>query len=102
MVAQIVKNLFSVQKTQLQSLGWEDPPEKRMATHSSIPAWRIPWTEEPGRYNPWVCKRVRHDWATNTFKHLQGESMTSSLFKKVIHIFSRKNVQHYFQLPSNM
>ena len=45
LVAQMVKNL---QETQVQSLGWEDPLEKGMATHSSIPAWKIPWTEEPG------------------------------------------------------
>ena len=48
MMAQIVKNLSAVQDTQAQSLGWEDPPEKGMATDSSIPAWRILWTEEPG------------------------------------------------------
>ena len=46
--AQMVKNLPSVQETQVQSLGQEDPLEKGMATHSSILAWRIPWTEEPG------------------------------------------------------
>ena len=43
------KNLPTMQETQVQSLGWEDPLEKGMATHSSIIAWRIPWTEEPGR-----------------------------------------------------
>ena len=43
------KNLPSMQETWVQSLGWEDPMEKGMATHSSIPAWRIPWTEDPGR-----------------------------------------------------
>ena len=48
-MAQIVKNLPAMQETQIQSLGWEDPPEKGMATHSIITAWRIPWTEEPGR-----------------------------------------------------
>ena len=47
--AQSVKNLPAVQKTWVRSLGWEDPLEKEMATHSSILAWRIPWTEEPGR-----------------------------------------------------
>ena len=47
-VAQMVKNLPAVQETQVQPLGWEDPLEKGMATHSSILAWRIPWTEEPG------------------------------------------------------
>ena len=49
LVAQSVKNLPAVQETQVQFLGWEDPLEKEMATHSSILAWRIPWTEEPGR-----------------------------------------------------
>ena len=45
--AQLVKNLPTVQETQVQSLGWEDPLEKEIATHSSILAWKIPWTEEP-------------------------------------------------------
>ena len=45
----MVKNPPAIQETQVQSLGWEDPPEKEMATHSSILAWRIPWTKEPGR-----------------------------------------------------
>ena len=49
LVAQTVKNLPAMQETRVQSLGREDPPEKEMATHSSILAWRIPWTEEPGR-----------------------------------------------------
>ena len=44
-----------------QSLGWEDPLEEGMATHSSIPAWRIPWTEEPGWPQSIVSQRVRHD-----------------------------------------
>ena len=63
-----VKNPLAMQKmqeTQVQSLGWEDPLEKKMATHSSILAWEIPWTEEPGRlYSLWGCKRVGHDLAT--------------------------------------
>ena len=48
-VAQMVKNLPAMWETQVQSLDQEDPLEKRMATHSSILAWRIPWTEKPGR-----------------------------------------------------
>ena len=48
LVAQMAKNLPAMQETQVQSLGWEDPMEKGMATHSSILAWRIPWTEQPG------------------------------------------------------
>ena len=47
-MAQLVKNLPAMQKTPVRSLGWEDPMEKGMATHSSILAWRILWTEEPG------------------------------------------------------
>jgi len=49
LVAQTVKRLPTVQETRVQSLGWEDPLEKEMATHSSILAWKIPWREEPGR-----------------------------------------------------
>ena len=49
LVAQRVKNLLAVLETQVRFLGWEDPLEKEMATYSSIPAWKIPWTEEPGR-----------------------------------------------------
>ena len=49
LVAQTVKNLPAMQEIWVQSLGWEDPPENGTATHSSILAWRFPWTEEPGR-----------------------------------------------------
>ena len=49
------------QETRVQSLGLEDPLEEEMATHSSIPAWKITLTEEPGKYSPWGHKRVRHD-----------------------------------------
>ena len=48
LVAQLVKNLPAVQETWVQSLGWEDPLENKMATHSSTLAWKISWTEEPG------------------------------------------------------
>ena len=61
LVAQMVKNLPVVQETWVQSLGWEDPLEKEMATHSSILAWRIPWTEEPGGLQSMGSQRVRHD-----------------------------------------
>ena len=56
-----------MQETKAQSLGWEDPLEKEMATHSSILAWRIPWTEELGGLQSMELQRVRPDWATNTF-----------------------------------
>ena len=61
LVAQTVKCLPSVWETRLQSLGWEDPLEKEMATHCNILAWRIPWTEEPGRLQSMGWQRVRHD-----------------------------------------
>ena len=60
-VAQIVKNLSAMWETQVQSLGQEDPLEKGMATHSSILAWRIPWTEEPGGLQSKGSQRVGHD-----------------------------------------
>jgi len=50
-----------VQETRVQSLGWEDPLEEGMATHSSILAWRIPWTEEPGGLQSMGLQRVGHD-----------------------------------------
>ena len=56
----MAKNMPAVQETQVQFKGQEDPLEKRMATHSSIPAWRIPWTEEPGRLRSVGSQRVGH------------------------------------------
>ena len=63
---QTVKNLPATQETQVRSLGREDPLEKGTATHSSILAWRIPWTEEPGGLQSTGSQRVGHDWVTNT------------------------------------
>ena len=60
-MAQTLKNLPAMQETQVQSLAWEDPLEKGMATHSSILAWRMPWTEEPGGLQSMGLQRVRHD-----------------------------------------
>jgi len=60
-VAQTVKNLAAMQETWVRSLGREDPPEKEMATHSSILAWRIPWTEEPGGLQSMGLQRVGLD-----------------------------------------
>ena len=57
----MVKNMLAVQKTQVLSLGLEEPLKKGMATHSSILAWRIPWTEEPGRLQSMGSQRVGHN-----------------------------------------
>ena len=61
LAAQMVKSLPAVWDTQIQSLSWEDPLEKEMATHFSILAWRIPWTEEPGRLQSMGSQRVGHN-----------------------------------------
>ena len=61
LVAQTVKGLLTMQETWVQSPGQEDPLEKDMATHSSTLAWRIPWTEKPGRLQSMGSHRVRHD-----------------------------------------
>ena len=60
-MAQTVKHLPTVQETRVRSLGQEDPLEKEMATHSSILAWKIPWTEECGRLQSMGSQRVGHD-----------------------------------------
>ena len=60
-MAQMVKHLPTMWEIQVQSLGWEDLPEKEMATHSSILVWKIPWTEEPGGLPSMGSQRVRHD-----------------------------------------
>ena len=61
LVAQMVKNLLAVWETQVQSLGWEDPLEKEMATHSSFMSWKIPWMEEPDRLQSMGSQRVRYN-----------------------------------------
>ena len=64
LVAQTVKRLPTMREIRFQSLGGEDPLEKAMATHSSILAWEIPWTEEPGGLQSLGCQRVRRELAT--------------------------------------
>ena len=61
LVAQMVKRLPAMWETQVRSLGWEDPLEMEMATHSSTLAWKIPWAEEPGRLQSMGSQRVGHD-----------------------------------------
>ena len=71
-VAQMVKNLPVMQKTWVQSLGWEEPLEKGMAIHSSILTLKIPWTEEPG-YSPWGCKELDMTERLTLLQHLKKE-----------------------------
>ena len=63
-MAQTVKRLPTMRETRIPSLGWEDPLEKEMATHSSTLAWKIPRTEEPGRLQSMGSQRVGHNLAT--------------------------------------
>ena len=70
LVAQMVKRLSTMRETQVRSLGWEDPLEKEMAIHSRTIAWKIPWTEEPGRLQAMGSQSVGHDGATSLSLHL--------------------------------
>ena len=73
LVAQLVKNRPAMRETWAASLGWEDPLEKGMATHSSILAWKIPWTEEPFGIQSMESQRVRHDWEFKPSTSLWGK-----------------------------
>ena len=67
LVAQRVKCLPAMQEVRVQSLGWEEPLEKAMVTHTSTLAWKISWTEEHGRLQSTGFQRVRHDWVTSLY-----------------------------------
>ena len=69
LVAQMVKYLPTMWETRVWSLGWEDPLEKEMATHSSTVAWKIPWMEEPGRLQFMGPQRVGHEWVASLSLH---------------------------------
>ena len=79
LVVQLVKNPLAMQETPVRSLGWEDPLEEGMATHSSILAWRIPWTEEPGRL--WSRKQ------SDTAGQLSLSSHLKKFFFYIIYLF---------------
>ena len=79
LVAQTVKRPPTMWETWVQFLGQEDPLEKEMTTHSSILAWRIPWTEEPGRLQSTGSLRVGHDWVTSLSLSCIGEGNDNSL-----------------------
>ena len=79
LVAQRLKHLPPMQEARVWSLGWEDPLEKEMVTHPSILAWRIPWTEKPGRLPSMGSQRVRHDWATSLSLSLVAQMLKGLL-----------------------
>ena len=102
LVAQAVKRLPTMRETRVRSLGREDPLEKEMATHSSILAWKIPWTEELGWLLSMGSQRVGHDWATSLF---------TSIFKSLIYVTMKiieanifsclKGAKHTFNFHNN-
>ena len=84
LVTQMIKNLSIMQETQVWSLGKEDPLEKEIATHSSILAWRIPWTKEPRGLQSIGSQRVRHDWAASFhFTTVREEVCVIQLFQRL-------------------
>ena len=86
----MVKNPPAMWETWVQSLSWEDPLEKGTATHTSILAWRIPWTEEPGRlYSPWGCKESHMTELLSTAQH--------KVFFKTVMQYGSSDWQIYFK-----
>ena len=83
LVAQTVKCLSTMWETQVQSLVWEDPLEKEMAIYSSTIAWKIPWTEEPGRLQSMGLQRVGHDWATSLSLSVESQTGRIGLLSRI-------------------
>ena len=98
LVSQTVKNLRAMRETWVQLLGWKNPLEKGMATHSSILAWKTPWTEEPGRLQSMRSQRVRHDCATNTYTHTRTHTHTYTYSR----ILFRHEKEWNFAICDNM
>ena len=100
LVAWTVKCLPTMQETQVRSLGQENPLEKEMATHSSIHAWKIPWTEEPGRLQSTGSQRVGHDWATSlrfTSRHVPTSFLSQLWFHEPSPSEPPGKLSHYDQ-----
>ena len=95
------KNLPARQETQVWSLGWKDPGEEGMATHSSIIAWRIPWTEEPGGLQSTGLQGVGHDWATNIFTRLPLQSLSQRSEAPVLESHSGSDTFSFLSLLIN-
>ena len=93
-LAQMVKNLPAMQQTWVQSLGQKDPLEKGITTHSNILAWRIPWTEEPGRPQSMELQRMGHKWATHT--HTLTEQLTLHT-----HVYRNTHTHNHTTSPSS-
>ena len=103
LVAQTVKNLPAMQEISVPSLGWENPLEKEMDTHSSILAWRIPRTEEPGRVQSMGSERVGHNLATehaHTHTHTQPDlQLRAAWFKGKLQLLSGVDLEETRRIP---
>ena len=84
-VVLVVKNLPAMQETQVRSLGWADPLERKTATHSKILAWEIPWTEEPGRLQYLGSQRVGQDLATKQ-QHPLRRTLQNALCEYILNL----------------
>ena len=101
LVTQTVKNPPAMQEALVQSLGQEDPLEKGMAIHYSIPAWKIPWTEEPGGLQSMRLQTVGHNWVT---KHFHTLFRFSYFLSKVLSLFQnpiQDTTLHHVSLSSS-
>ena len=96
----MVKNLPAMRETPVQSLGRKDPLGKGMATHSSILAWKIPWTERPGGLQSMGSQRVGHDWASNT--HIHRELWRALCLFKMHKYLSNEIYTSSWSGPSNL
>ena len=93
LVAQMVKHLSTMRETRVQALGWEDPLEKEMAIHYSTIAWKIPWTEEPGRLQFMGSQRVGHDWATSLHFIVLESSLRVWKIKIKLYLLAHKHLE---------
>ena len=99
LMAQMVKNLSAMQETWVQSLVQEDPLEKRMATYSGSLAYRIPWTEGPGRLQS-IEWRVGHDWATNTLIFIQVTNISSNIVPGAWQLFKSDSLVSEYEIST--
>ena len=95
LVAQLVKCLSAMLETQVQSLGWDDPQEEGMATHSSIPTWRVLWTEESVRLQSIGLQKVGHDWSDFTCIH--GETWVFYMNITLLQKYNRDLLQWHWK-----
>ena len=101
LVVQLVENGPVMQETLVWYLCWEDSLEKGMATHSSILAWKIPWTEEPGGLQSMGSQRVRHEWAAKPLWDIDNVLEFLKIWSWILLCFQRCYLTSYFYFGQN-